>query len=261
MAKMADIPPIPVEVLQDVYKNTFAGKNAGTYFPATETSLENTAFGEDALKRVSNTKHGTAFGYGALSTNNHDDAIPDSGYYNTGIGCRALFSNTKGDHNTALGFQSATYNTTGKYITAIGEDALYNNTTGNSNTGVGCRALQNNTSGESNTAVGSSAGYTGTTNGNVTTDTNLTLIGAGVSKDTANILNNSTALGSGAKVTKSNEVVLGNESVDTIKMGGTTKTPSSSTDTGVKGEWCWNVDYIYVCIDTNTWKRTALSTW
>jgi hypothetical protein len=38
-------------------------------------------------------------------------------------------------------------------------------------------------------------------------------------------------------------------------------TPASSTATGTKGEVAWDDDYIYVCIDTDTWKRVALSAW
>lgn len=41
----------------------------------------------------------------------------------------------------------------------------------------------------------------------------------------------------------------------------TTKTPSSASDTGVKGTICWDSSFVYVCIDTNTWKRVAISTW
>lgn len=41
----------------------------------------------------------------------------------------------------------------------------------------------------------------------------------------------------------------------------TSKTPSSASDTGNAGEICWDSDYLYVCVATNTWKRTALSTW
>ena len=36
--------------------------------------------------------------------------------------------------------------------------------------------------------------------------------------------------------------------------------PSSSTDTGTKNQIFIDTDYIYVCIDTDTWKRVALST-
>ena len=41
----------------------------------------------------------------------------------------------------------------------------------------------------------------------------------------------------------------------------TAKSPASATDTGAAGEICWDASYIYVCTATNTWKRTAISTW
>lgn len=47
---------------------------------------------------------------------------------------------------------------------------------------------------------------------------------------------------------------------DKINMS-TSKTPSSSTDTGTTGDICWDSNYIYVCVATNTWKRTAITTW
>lgn len=37
--------------------------------------------------------------------------------------------------------------------------------------------------------------------------------------------------------------------------------PASSTDTGTTGEIRFTADYIYVCVATNTWKRTQISTW
>jgi hypothetical protein len=39
------------------------------------------------------------------------------------------------------------------------------------------------------------------------------------------------------------------------------RTPASATATGTKGDICWDANYIYVCVATNTWKRTAISTW
>lgn len=41
----------------------------------------------------------------------------------------------------------------------------------------------------------------------------------------------------------------------------TSKTPSSASDTGTQGDICWDSSYVYVCVATNTWKRTAISTW
>jgi hypothetical protein len=38
-------------------------------------------------------------------------------------------------------------------------------------------------------------------------------------------------------------------------------TPASASSTGVAGTVVWDTDYIYVCVDTNIWKRAAISTW
>jgi hypothetical protein len=39
------------------------------------------------------------------------------------------------------------------------------------------------------------------------------------------------------------------------------KTPSSITDTGNQGDICWDSNYIYVCINTNSWTRSPISAW
>lgn len=41
----------------------------------------------------------------------------------------------------------------------------------------------------------------------------------------------------------------------------TNRTPSSATDTGIKGQVAWDSSYIYVCVSDDVWKRTALSSW
>lgn len=38
-------------------------------------------------------------------------------------------------------------------------------------------------------------------------------------------------------------------------------TPASASAAGNAGDIAWDANYIYVCIATNTWKRTALTTW
>jgi len=40
-----------------------------------------------------------------------------------------------------------------------------------------------------------------------------------------------------------------------------TTVPTSSTDTGIKGQMAIDSTYLYVCVDTNTWVRTLLVTW
>ena len=37
--------------------------------------------------------------------------------------------------------------------------------------------------------------------------------------------------------------------------------PSSASDTGTLGEIRYTTDYIYICIATDTWKRSAIATW
>jgi hypothetical protein len=39
------------------------------------------------------------------------------------------------------------------------------------------------------------------------------------------------------------------------------KTPASATSPGIRGDISWDNNYIYVCVEDNTWKRTYLSTW
>lgn len=38
-------------------------------------------------------------------------------------------------------------------------------------------------------------------------------------------------------------------------------TPATSTSAGLPGELAWDQNYIYICVATNTWKRTALAAW
>ena len=47
---------------------------------------------------------------------------------------------------------------------------------------------------------------------------------------------------------------------DTLRLR-TAKTPASSSAAGNQGDICWDANYVYVCIATNTWKRSALATW
>lgn len=37
--------------------------------------------------------------------------------------------------------------------------------------------------------------------------------------------------------------------------------PSSATSSGTAGDIRYDASYLYVCVATNTWKRSALATW
>jgi len=41
----------------------------------------------------------------------------------------------------------------------------------------------------------------------------------------------------------------------------TARTPATSGAAGNTGEFCWDATYLYVCTNTNTWRRTLHATW
>ena len=162
----------------------------------------NTALGYQSL--YSNTTGGinVAVGKSALQFNT-------IGEYNTAIGVNALMNNTTGIDNTATGSDSLLNNTTGIDNTATGQGSLESNTSGYNNAATGFHALYTNTNGYNNTATGYKAGY------NLSgTSYNNTFLGynADVFVNLVPPCFNSTAIGSGATITASNQIVLGTAS-------------------------------------------------
>jgi hypothetical protein len=191
--------------------------------------------------------------------------------YNTGIGYQSLYSNTTGYQNTANGYGSLYSNTTGYQNTANGAYSLYSNTTGYYNTANGSYSLYSNTTGYQNTALGYNSGRyiadgtTGRSTGN-----NGLYLGYN-SMASANGTNNEIVIGAGAIGNGSNTVTIGNSSItdnyfkgkvhaDQYKLSDLNTAPSSSTDTGVKGEIRVTANAIYICIDKDTWVKTNLIT-
>lgn len=39
------------------------------------------------------------------------------------------------------------------------------------------------------------------------------------------------------------------------------RTPASATDSGQEGEFCWDENYLYLCVADDTWKRVAVAAW
>jgi hypothetical protein len=60
-----------------------------------------------------------------------------------------------------------------------------------------------------------------------------------------------------ASDTNGNAVV----SVDTSLVGLRVATPTSSTSACQQGSWSFDSNYVYVCVATNTWRRSQLSSW
>jgi len=207
------------------YSDTFLGigsgatntgsNNTGTGYGTlytNNTGSNNTANGMDALYRNTIGGYNTANGMDALYSNT-------TGSFNTANGFNALYYNN-GSYNTANGHQSLVSNTTGTDNSAFGTNALGSNSSGNNNTAVGFSALAYNTTGTGNTAVGISAGnnYGGVMN---TANTWCTFIGDYTSSSVDGVTN-STAIGSYAVVTKSNQMVLGNNQVKETLLHGAT---------------------------------------
>src|SRR5436190_1766081 len=90
---------------------------------------DNTVLGDDAL--LSNTGiDNTAIGSNALKTNM-------TGNFNTAIGDFALLNNTTGSSNTAIGEVALARNTTGSFNIALGKNAGSRITTGSKNIDIG----------------------------------------------------------------------------------------------------------------------------
>lgn len=190
--------------------NLFAGLNAGAN---NTTGSENSFLGFGSGSSNVNGGFDTFFGYQSGGDNT-------SGSNNTFIGQQAGLHNTTGTDNTAIGGYAspsvvngssnvsvgayAAFNSIGDNNVSLGRAAAFANTTGSQNVVIGTTAANKNTTGSNNIFIGQNAG-----NSNVTGSHN-TVVGDGA--DTAANLTNATAIGSGAVVTASNSLVLGNNS-------------------------------------------------
>jgi hypothetical protein len=184
---------------------------SGTINTNTDIFINGMRVGRSQGNNVGN----VAFGQFALESNFGTDS-----YQNSAIGYQTLRYNTA-YKNTAVGSSTLNLNTTGYENTAIGALALNSHTTGYQNTGIGCQVLKNITTQTNNTAVGFAAGNGASASnvGNFNTflgsntyqngsGTNNTYVGYGAYQGSTNH-SNSTAIGTGALISASNQVQLG----------------------------------------------------
>ena len=116
-----------------------------------------------------------------------------TGAYNTVLGgITPLSSNTTGDSNVAIGTQSLKSNLIGSDNIAVGVNALVNNN-GSSNIGIGGNAGQGNISGIGNISIGINANYSNTN------------------------LNNTITIGSNANCAISDQITLGNTTINSLR--------------------------------------------
>jgi hypothetical protein len=133
---------------------------------------------------------------------------------NTGFGTETLQSLTSGRENQVYGYSSGSNITTGIQNILGGFFSGYYITTGEKNVAWGSNCFDALTTGNNNTAIGNEAG------GQAKTSNRCTFLGWNTSQDVSgNTYADSTAVGAGAKITASNQVVLGTADDTTIPKG------------------------------------------
>jgi hypothetical protein len=245
--------------------NTTGNYNVGVGNQALQfnsTGSQNTAVGHATLGTTgANFSNSTAVGYTALRNSTAGN--------NTAVGFESGLSNTSGTNNTSVGYQ-AKAGSTGGYNTSIGSNSLQNLTIGSNNTAAGINSLINNVTGSYNLALGSQAGQfaNGNTSNNLEKADSSIFIGFRTSPLGDSAVNQIVIAGYGAVGLGSNTTSIGNSSTTTTGIygnlflrSGMATPPASASDTGTAGEIRVTADYIYVCTATNTWKRSAISTW
>ena len=150
----------------------------------TNTGNNNSVLGSWALYSAANdTSCNSAFGTNSLL--NHT-----TGSFNTSLGAGAMTFNITGSRNVAVGSSALEFNINSENNTAIGTQALFGQRDGSNNTAIGINAGLNDVSGSFNTYLGAN------------TDTNAS----------ATPYLKSTAIGYGARIDLSNQIVLGTSS-------------------------------------------------
>ncbi len=188
--------------------NSFFGVSAGQ---SNMTGCNNSFFGTSAGASNTTGYDNSFFGYGSGFFNS-------TGFQNSFFGQSAGMSNLTGDGNTFLGASAGSSNTDANLNTFVGSLAGYSNTTASNNSFFGGGAGYSNTTASNNSFFGGGAGYfntegTGNTFFGVTTGISNTVENGnsfiGAYSDGAAGINNATAIGYLAQVTRSNSLVLG----------------------------------------------------
>lgn len=171
----------------------------GTFsMPKVTEGENNIAIGSDSIYPVKRAMNSISIGKGTMSGKSVENCVA------LGYGAMGLWnSEFIRDGCTAIGAMSA-------------PGVI------NGNTHVGYRAGVN-TKGAYNTSIGYNSLGIGTRSSIDIVGENLTCVGHDASvanNDTAKAANNSTALGYGATITKSNQVVIGNKQIEEVILGG-----------------------------------------
>jgi hypothetical protein len=227
------------------YYNTAVGwqslydNNSGNY---------NTALGAKSLYNNTRGNYNVGIGFEPLTSNT-------SGSYNVGIGFRSLHRNTTGNYNVGVGMYTLRFNSSGIMNAATGYYALGANVYGHYNAGFGNYSLYANNLGRGNAFMGYAAGYYNTSGyynqglgyyagfQNRTGYYNVSL-GYYNGPNKTN-LDNTIALGSGARTSASDQARVGNASITSI--GGPvawTNTSDARFKTDIRRDEVVGLDFI-----------------
>jgi len=200
--------------------NTAVGQEA---MLTNTTGQNNVAVGFDVMNGTGVVSNDIAIGINALSVDNSGGSNlaigsnslqqNSSGSANLGVGFETLAANTTQSNNTAVGSGQTLYQATAANNTAVGASAMYSDTTGGNNTALGYAALATNVSGTNNVAIGMQALDNGSTG------SYDTAVGFQAGYNAS--YTNSTAIGNGALNSASNQISLGNTSVNSLLIAGT----------------------------------------
>ena len=184
--------------------NTFIGKYSGNF-------TMSPAGGDPMFS-----SYNSALGYNTLLS-------LTTGYKNIAVGARTLENNTTGHANSMTGYGSGFSITTGYDNSVLGTNAFHNEQSGYSNVAVGTTTLYYQLGGYYNTSVGDKSGYNPVNDiaqYRIGSDSYMVFLGYGASKNNVSTLTNGIAIGSGAFVLQSNQVVLGNDNITTTLLKG-----------------------------------------
>lgn len=258
----------------NVNSNTVVGRDA--LFSNT-TGGFNTAVGRNVLYSNLTGASNSAFGYASLALNTTGQrnvafggsslAINTTGSFNSVFGSGAGAKQTTANYNILIGFQSGRAITTGSNNLLIENTINDGITTGSGNVILNPSSVSVTgiTTGNNNVVIGAILGVIGSGNDNVLIGTGGNVGGgiiafSSITSGLTTVPRQTNALITGDSTGKS---VITKEYLNTSLPVLTTLNiaPTSATDTGVKGDIRIDSNYVYICVDTNTWKRSALSVW
>jgi len=140
---------------------------------------------------------------------------------NIAIGRASNYRLSNGSGNIGIGSSSLRLIRDGSYNLAIGSDTLHKLVSGSNNIALGYDALHDLKNGSNNISIGHHSSYVKHNNDfSLKNDSNNILIGAFSGKKVNKKITNSIAIGYRAAVDESNQIVLGNDDVTSINIGG-----------------------------------------